>query len=290
VAPKAFGPQDEAPFVGGELPVIVVTAAAGQYGRLVVEGLLARGARVAAVVRRPERAAGLAALGAEVRYGDYEDAASLSTAFAGAERLLLVSSPALDTGHRLAQHIRVVDAARAVGVGLLAYTSFLGADTRTEGVAAAHHATERYVESADGLPYVFLRHPYYSDAFFHAGLREAVAAGVLEDGTGGRGLNTASRADLAEAAVRVLTGERGRVAYDLTGAPWTYRELARELARLSGTPVAYAERPAPAPGVAGWLDAQIRAGELERWTDDLARLIGRPPTPLEESVRAVLGR
>ncbi|NEA40199.1 NAD(P)H-binding protein [Streptomyces sp. SID11385] len=266
-----------------------MTAASGQYGRLVVEGLLARGAPVAAVVRRPERAAGLAALGAEVRYGDYDDAASLRTAFAGGERLLLVSSPELDTGRRVAQHVRAVDAARAAGVGLLAYTSFLGAGTRAEGVTAAHHATERHIE-ASGLPHLLLRHPYYSDAFLHAGLREAVAAGVLEDGTGGRGLNTASRADLAEAAVRLLTGQPVRAAYDLTGAPWTYRELAETLTRVSGGTVTYTGRTAPVPGPAGWLDAQVRAGALEDWTDDLAALLGRPPASLEEAVREVLGK
>ncbi|MEU6439172.1 NAD(P)H-binding protein [Streptomyces sp. NPDC047046] len=266
-----------------------MTAATGQYGRLVVEGLLARGARVAAVVRSPERAAGLAASGAEVRYGDYDDADSLRAAFAGAERLLLVSSPELETGRRVAQHVTAVDAARAAGVGLLAYTSFLGAGTRPEGVTAAHHATERHIE-ASGLPHLLLRHPYYSDAFLHAGLREAVAAGVLEDGTGGRGLNTASRADLAEAAVRVLTGQQGRKSYDLTGEPWTYRDLAETLTRVSGATVAYAERTAPVPGPAGWLDAQVRAGALEHWTDDLATLLGRRPTSLEEAVRAVLAK
>ncbi|SCE36108.1 NAD(P)H dehydrogenase (quinone) [Streptomyces sp. DfronAA-171] len=267
--------------------MIVVTAAAGQYGRLVVEGLLARGVPVAAVVRRPERAAGLAASGAEVRYGDYDDADSLRAAFTGAERLLLVSSPELETGRRVAQHATAVDAARAAGVGLLAYTSFLGADARAEGMTAAHHATERHIE-ASGLPYTLLRHPFHSDTFLHTGLREAVAAGVLEDGTGGRGLNTASRADLAEAAVRVLTGERALPAYDLTGAPWTYRQLAGTLTRVSGAPVAYTERASPVPGPAGWLDGQIRAGALEHWTDDLADLLGRPPTSLEEAVRGVL--
>src|SRR4051794_16368611 len=96
---------------------IVVTAASGQLGRLVVESLLARGvpaADIVATARRPEALADFAALGVVTRYADHDDTASLPNAFAGAEKLLLISGNA--PGARLAQHRNVIDAARAAGV------------------------------------------------------------------------------------------------------------------------------------------------------------------------------
>ncbi|TDC74325.1 NAD(P)H-binding protein [Streptomyces hainanensis] len=270
--------------------MIVVSAASGAFGRLVVDGLLARvpADRVAAAVRDPARVADLAARGVRVRHGDYDDPAGLRAAFAGADRLLLISSPELDPARRAAQHRAAIEAARDAGVGSLAYTSFLGADTRPDGVTAAHHATEGLLR-ASGLPHTLLRHPFYSEAFLNPGLRAAVAAGELPDGTGGRRLNTAFRRDLAEAAVRVLTEDHhlGR-AYDFTGEPWTHPRLAATLSRLAGTPVAHRPRAERAPGPQGWLEEQARSGALERVTDDLERVLGRPPTTLDEAVAGIL--
>jgi NAD(P)H dehydrogenase (quinone) len=63
----------------------------------------------------------LAARGATVRAGDFDDAASLLAAFAGATRVLLVSTDAV--GARVAQHQRAIDAAKAAGASLIAYIS-----------------------------------------------------------------------------------------------------------------------------------------------------------------------
>lgn len=62
---------------------IVVTAATGALGRLVVEELLERvpADRVAAVVRNEEKAADLAARGVDVRVADYDDPTALAAAF-----------------------------------------------------------------------------------------------------------------------------------------------------------------------------------------------------------------
>lgn len=96
--------------------MIVITGATGQLGRLVIQSLLERGASPAslvAAVRQPARAADLAALGVQVRQADYEQPETLQTAFAGAEKVLLISSSEL--GRRAAQHRAVIDAARAAG-------------------------------------------------------------------------------------------------------------------------------------------------------------------------------
>ncbi|MDP9868050.1 MULTISPECIES: NAD(P)H-binding protein [Streptosporangium] len=270
--------------------MIVISAASGMLGRLVIDRLLTQvpAGEVVAVVRTPAAAADLAARGIQVRHGDYDDPAGLREAFGGARRLLLISSPELDPARRLAQHLAAVDAARAAGVGALAYTSFLGAGTDGTGVTEAHHATERAILGS-GLPYTMLRHPYYSEAFLNSGLRAAVASGELTDSTGGRALNTASRADLAEAAANVLTGEGhlGR-GYDFTGPLWTYPQLAQVLGQVSGVPVAYREVPDGASGALRWLNGQVRAGALETQTEDLQRVLGHPATSLRQAVTAVL--
>ncbi|MFI6798740.1 NAD(P)H-binding protein [Streptosporangium canum] len=270
--------------------MIVVSAASGALGRLVVEQLLTRvpAGEVVAAVRDPGAAADLATRGVQVRRGDYDDPASLREAFGGAGRLLLISSPELDPARRLAQHLAAIDAAGIAGVGALAYTSFLGAGSDGTGVTEAHHATEKAILGS-GLPYTMLRHPYYSEAFLNSGLRAAVASGELTDATGGRGLNTASRADLAEAAANVLTGDGhlGR-GYDFTGPLWTYPQLARTLAEVSGVPVAHREGPDDASGALRWLNGQVRAGALETQTGDLREVLGRPAMTLRQAVTAAL--
>ncbi|WP_454314683.1 NAD(P)H-binding protein [Streptomyces phaeoluteigriseus] len=270
--------------------MIVVTAASGALGRLVIDQLTARcpADRVVAAVRDPGKAAELSARGIRVRIGDYDAPATLRDAFEGADRLLLISSPELDPTRRADQHRAAIDAARQAGVGSIVYTSFLGADTQADGMTAAHHTTERAL-SVSGLPHTVLRHPFYSEAFLNESLRTAVASGHLADGTGGRGLNTALRSDLAEAAARVLTedGHLGR-AYDFTGSLWDYGQLAKALSRLSGRPVVTRDRPDRAPGAQGWLEDQVRTGALEQQTDDLLDVLGHPATPLDQAVSTIL--
>ncbi|MEV0718148.1 NAD(P)H-binding protein [Asanoa sp. NPDC050611] len=265
--------------------MIVVCAASGALGRLVVGELRSRGHGVVAAVRDPGRAGEPA--GVEVRRGDYDDPASLRAAVRGAYRVLLISSPELATERRVRQHRAVIDAAVATGVRAIAYTSFLGADRDGGGgMNAAHHETERAI-TGSGLGFTILRHPFYSDAFINSGLRAVLDAGVLADGTGGRGLNTALRADLAAAAANALTDDKhlGQ-AYDLTGPLWTYPQLAEVLSETR--PVEHRDRVEPTPGPMGFLEQLARAGALERQTDDLRRLLGRPPATLRAAVEAAL--
>jgi NAD(P)H dehydrogenase (quinone) len=145
--------------------MIVVSAATGEFGRLVIDRLLDRlpSRELAVAVRNPQKAADLAERGVDVRYGDYDEPASLRAAFKGADRLLFISSPLTDvSGGRVAQHRAVAAAARDVKVGYIAYTSGLGADVVDEGVLREHRLTEQAILES-GLPYTLLRHPIYSD-------------------------------------------------------------------------------------------------------------------------------
>lgn len=135
----------------------LVTGASGHLGRLTVHALLEQGTAasdVVATARDLGAIADLSALGVTTRRADYTDPASLKEAFAGVDRVLLVSSSAV--GERVPQHANVVDAARSAGVELLAYTSITRADTSTLALAAEHRATEELLV-ASGLPVVLLR-------------------------------------------------------------------------------------------------------------------------------------
>jgi uncharacterized protein YbjT (DUF2867 family) len=238
--------------------LIVIMAASGQLGRLVLDHLAGR-AEIVAAVRDPARVA------VPARHADFTDPASMRAAFDGATRLLLISSPELAPEVRIGHHLAAVGAARDAGVGAIAYTSFLGAGTTATGVTEAHHATERAILDS-GLPYTFLRHPFYSDAFV-----PRVTDGELTASTGGRGLNTAFRTDLAEAAANVLLGDgHAGQAYDFTGPLWRYEEVAKAL----GVP--FREVPDAGPGPMSWLNAQVRAGAMEFQSPDLERVLGRP--------------
>src|SRR5689334_6668709 len=120
--------------------MIVVTGASGALGQLVVEGLLEKvpAAQIVAAVRDPAKVAHLAARGVQVRRADYTDSASLDSAFAGADRVLLVSGN--EVGKRTAQHLAVVEAAKRAGLKLLAYTSILRADSSPLRLAEEHVA------------------------------------------------------------------------------------------------------------------------------------------------------
>lgn len=284
--------------------MIVVTGATGQFGRQVVEHLLRRGVpadRIAAAVRTPAKAADLAAQGVEIRLADYGKPETLLTAFAGADKLLLVSSTGPD-GTRITQHRAAVDAAAKADVGLIAYTSVTGAPTNPLGLARVHRDTEQAIADS-GLPAVLLRNGWYTENYT-AALPDAVARGAIAGSAGQGRIASATRADFAEAAAVVLTrdDQAGKV-YDLTGdAAWSLPELAAESAAQSGRPVTYADLPAEqyrqilaGAGLPGFVtdllvdaDVQVSHGVLAGVTADLSGLLGRPTTPLTTAVTQAL--
>jgi NAD(P)H dehydrogenase (quinone) len=282
--------------------MIVVTGATGQLGRLVTASLLKRvpANQIVAAVRTPSKAADLATLGVQVREADYTKAATLAKAFADATRLLLISSPSMDS--RVADHKAVIDAAKTAGVRLLAYTSVLRADTSTLLVAPDHLATEQYL-AASGIDWVFLRHPSYLENYT-ASLGSALEHGAIV-GSAGNGRNSAAtRADLADAAAVVLTtpGRAGKI-YELGGDAFTMAEFAAEVSSQSGKKVVYNDLSQQAyqamlesvglPAKLAYLiaDSDAKAashGELYTPSRDLSGIIGHPTTTLAAAVAAAL--
>ena len=280
---------------------IVVTGATGHLGRLIVESLLRRGVPadgIVAVGRDVTKIADLGDRGVVVRHADYDDPDSLRSAFAGAEKLMFVSGS--EAGRRVAQHRNVIAAARAAGVGLVVYTSIPKADTVGMRLADEHRVTEQEI-IANGLPYVFLRNSWYLENYT-AQLPSYLEHGIA--GAAGEGrVSAATRADFAEAAATVLTTEgHTNQVYELGGAPFTMAELAEEVSRHSGRQVNYTDLPQatyaevlvgaglPEPYAAVLADSDrgLARGELHVEGDDLEKLIGRPPTPLAEAIRAAL--
>ena len=269
--------------------MVIVSAATGEFGCLVVECLLDRlpPSEVAVAVRDPAKADGFAARGVEVRHGDYDDVESLRRSFEGADRLLFISSPMWDSAQRMVQHRHVVAAAREAEVGLLVYTSAGGADLSDQGGLADHHNTEQLIIDS-GLPFTMLRHPFYSEIFINAGLQVAVETGELTSSTGGRGLNTATRADLAEAAAAILTSDgHANRGYTFTGPLWTYPQLAEVLSAVTDRTVVHRDTDVD-EGMMAMIGPALRAGVLERQTEDLKRILGRPASSLRDTVAAAL--
>jgi NAD(P)H dehydrogenase (quinone) len=282
---------------------IVITGATGQLGRHVVEALLERNvpaAQIVAAGRSIGKLADLEARGVQVRAMDYADAASVATALDGATKVLLISGS--EVGQRIEQHRTVIEAAKAEGVELIAYTSIANADTTGMKLAVEHQATENLLKDA-GIPFALLRNGWYLENYTEQ-LQGTLAQGALAGSAGEGKVSAASRRDYAEAAAAVLVAENqaGRV-YELGGDhAFSLAELAQEISTAANQAVAYQDL--PASDYAGLLagfgvpqafadiladsDLGIARGDLLVSGSDLRQLIGRPTTPMPAAVRSAL--
>lgn len=280
---------------------IVVTGATGQLGRHVVEALLERNVpaqEIVATGRSLEKLADFAERGVQVKGMDYGDPASVAEALKGASKVLLISGS--EVGRRVEQHRTVIDAAKAEGVELLAYTSIANADTTGMKLAAEHQATEAILRES-GVPFVLLRNGWYLENYTDQ-LPGTLAQGAIAGSAGEGRVSAAARADYAHAAAAVLVadGQAGRI-YELGGdEPFTMAELAAEISAAAGKHISYQDLPAQeyAGMLAGFgvpeafadiladSDLGIARGDLLVSTGDLRKLIGRPATSLAEAVRS----
>ncbi|WP_437886835.1 SDR family oxidoreductase [Phytobacter sp. V91] len=282
--------------------MIAITGATGQLGALAVEALLKTvpAGELVAIVRNPAKAQALTQQGVVVRQGDYNDEAALTAALSGVDKLLLVSSS--EVGQRATQHRNVINAARAAGVKFIAYTSLLHADKSPLGLAVEHIETEKMLAES-GIPFALLRNGWYSENYL-ASAPAALAHGVFIGAAGEGKIASATRADYAAAAARVVSeeGHAGKV-YELAGdEAWTLSELAAELSKQSGKTVVYqnlseADFAAALKGVglpdvfANLLaDSDIGASKGGLFDDShsLSKLIGRPTTPIAGSIKGIL--
>lgn len=285
------------------MTTIAVTGATGELGKIAIELLLNNHPEVSVVAgaRDPAKAAMLGTQGAQVRELDYDRPETIGPALAGVDKLLLISGNAV--GQRVPQHRAVIEAAKAAGVKLVAYTSVLRASETSLAVAPEHKATETVLAEV-GMPYVLLRNGWYSENYVFR-LLTALETGALTHCAGAGRVSAATRRDYAEAAVAVLTSgedQSGKV-YELAGSDsFTMAELAAELSRQSGKPITalnLSEEAFTKALVEGGLPefiapflakSDLGAGEGCLLDDSrtLEKLVGHPTTPMAAVIAQML--
>jgi len=267
---------------------IVITGATGKLGLLIIERLLEQvpAQQIVACVRRLDAGKPYEAQGIEVRYCDYDRPESLAAAFAGASRLLMISSPHHDDTIRLRQHAHVIEAAKQSKVEHLLYTGFAFPERGACSPVWMHLATE-YAIRAAGMPFTFLRNALYTDFVQALDLPEAIGKGQLDVAPGDWSFHSVTRRDLAVAIAAVLAapGEHRNRTYELAApVAWTFADLAAILSELSGWQVAVQQD----SQVRHWIYGFLARIDTSSTSNDLTHLLGRPVTTLRESVKELL--
>jgi NAD(P)H dehydrogenase (quinone) len=285
---------------------LFVTGASGHLGRRVVELLLEKAAgKIVAGTRKPERLADLAARGVVVRHADFDDPKGLEEALAGVDRVLIISTDAIDRpGRRLAQHRAAVAAAASAGVKHAVYTSMPNPETSPVVFAPDHLGTEQALK-ASGMGWTILRDCWYTDYLIPT-LAAAAASGKLTAATGQGGAPYVTREDCAQTAAAALAAHReptdtGNRTFNTTGPDLvTYADLANIASELTGRAVTYvpvepAERVAqlvaagtPEPIAKLLVSSQmaIAQGKMGTPTTAVKELTGREPTSVREFLSA----
>ena len=290
---------------------VIVTGASGQFGRAAAEQLLEKidPAELILVTRNPGKLADFAARGVQVRKGDFDEPEGLAQAFAGGDRMLLISTAR--AGSRLQQHKNAVEAGKAAGVKHIAYTSVVNARKPDNPAIVSwdHRDTELLVE-ASGAAFTHLRDSHYAEAVAMVMAPIALAAGRLPGSAHDGAVAFVSRDDCVDSAVAVLTtpGHENK-AYDLTGPELLSVPKAMKLASdLSGKPItfdyvtdddmqAHFDRlgfprhasDGPIDPARPWssddmvsFERAIREGFFAVLSDDVRKLTGRAPRSLRE--------
>ncbi|PWB97761.1 NAD(P)H-binding protein [Salinibacterium hongtaonis] len=278
---------------------LLITGASGKLGRATIDHLLRQvdAADLILATRSPQTLADYAARGARVVEADFTKPEGLAHAFAGADRMLLISTDAL--GQREPQHRAAIEAAVSAGVKFIAYTSFPSFGT-DDPLSLEHAATEQQLRES-GLQWCVLKNFPYADNEIDA-LREALEAGEIATSTEAGETAFVSRDDCAAVAAAVLTGtgHEGHT-YDVTGPelidaarraqiftevgqqPIAVRHVddataSQELSAKSGLPLFVAL------DIVSSVATATRSGVFAVQSDSVERLTGNPATPL----RAVL--
>ena len=245
----------------------VVIGASGQTGRAVMEGLLARGVPVRAVVRKPVQAQTWRDRGADTALADVTDGAALAAAFAGAETAYIMNPPAYGSPDLFAQarqvHSALISAAEQAGIGrIVALSSVGGQHAKGTGNILTTHNLERQLASCR-LSVTVLRAANFMENWGSA-IRPAREKGLLPSMflPIDRRLPMQSASDVGTAAAHLMVeGGANRRMVELHG-PQDYspEDAAAALADLLGHPVAAVAVPREA-----WPDP-FRAQGLPEWT------------------------
>ena len=281
---------------------LLITGATGKFGTKVMEILLKTvpAEQLAVSVRNPEKAEALRAQGVDVRQGDFDQPKTLDAAFAGVDRLLLISADG-DNETRIRQHANAVAAAERAGVSFIAYTSLANAQESKNLFAPTHQATEADIVKT-GIPYSFLRNNWYLENEI-SGIQGVLAGAPWVTSAGAGKLGWALQQDYAEAAAAVLSGDgHENTIYELSGKVLTQEEIAAALGIVLGKEITvkqvddatYADI-MQAAGVPDFvipilieIQKSIRVGSLDVESNDFDKLLGRPATPINEALSQIV--
>jgi len=281
--------------------MILVTAAHGNQGRLLIPKLLAAQQPVRACVRTAASAQRLQALGVtDVVVGDASEPGLLAKAIRGVDSVYHIG-PTLHPRER-AMGIAVVDAARAEGVGHVVFSSVLHAITTD----LVQHEIKCDVEEhllSSGLEFTILQPSNY---MLPLKLRPVFERGVFElSWSLERRQSLVDLHDVTDVAVAVLL-DRDRHAgatYELVGpGRFTAHELGAIIGRVLGRPIdvrqidadtylrAWVGDADPGQlthqiGVLRSISARYSSHDFIGNSNVLTWLIGRPPTTFEEFVQ-----
>ncbi|MCW2394978.1 MULTISPECIES: SDR family oxidoreductase [unclassified Sphingobium] len=292
---------------------IVITGASGQYGRAATDRLIEKGLadQLILISRSPDRLADRTAQGCDVRYGDYDKPETLAAAVQGAEKMLLISGTRV--GARVVQHKAAIDAAAAVGVRHILYTSFIGIDDPNNPAEVRHdHIETEQAMRASGMAWTALRDAHYADAMILMAGPNVLATGKWFSNAGEGREAMVWRDDCVDCAVAAMTtpGHENKV-YNITGPELqTFGEVAALITQITGCPVEHIpvddaqqyaifdsmgipRRPVDDQYVSGipWnsddmvtFGRAIREGYLELRTDDVQALTGRPARSVRQMI------
>jgi NAD(P)H dehydrogenase (quinone) len=279
---------------------IGVSGASGQLGRAVVAELLRRGEghQVVAITRTPETVAAPA----QARFGDYDRPESLGEAYAGLDRLLIITTVAPEPGKRGAQNVAAIDAAVKAGVKHIVFMSAVGTRREEEPARGASYWRGEQHLIATAPAWTILRMNFYAEAFVQqaqAALGQGVLAGLAENRAA-----FVARDDVAAAAAGILIGdghagaiynatgperlsgaERAAIIADIAGRPLAFRVIPEQQLRAGLT---NANLPAGVVNIVVGIQQSFAAGVFDIVTGDVERLGGRPPKPFRDVLAGVL--
>jgi len=282
--------------------MILVTGANGHLGRGIVEHLWDRMGPAQIIAASREPGALSPPEGVAVRRADFADPACLPDAFAGIERIEIVSVDKLGEEARGLHH-NAIAAAQEAGVERIFYTSHAGAREGSPFAPADQHAATETDLAETGIAFTSLRHGFYAESCLHM-IGEDLKRGELrvpEDGT----VCWTARDDLAQADAALLAGEAtfdGATPPLTASRAWTMAEIAELASQITGREVRHT-----VVSDAEWKAAKVAAGVPEHYAEmllgtfrasrrgdfstvdpTLENLLGRKPTPLREVLAAAL--
>jgi uncharacterized protein YbjT (DUF2867 family) len=279
----------------------LLTGVTGKTGGETAKQLLARGAKLRAIVRNEAKAAELKAAGVELVVGDVGDAETVRRALKGVEKAFLT----LPNGkNQEAQEKQFTDLAVAAGVKHLVKMSSMEAVAHAETpIPKAHWAVEEYIR-ASGLAWTMVKPNFFMQNLLGS------AAGIkanrkfsLPMGNGTTGM--ADVRDIAAVCAEVLTGQgpagKGHAgqSYEITGPEvLTFHQVADRFTAVLGEKVEYVPMPTDQfrermkNVLEPWhlnavceLFREIAEIGLDHTTDTFKRLMGREPRSVTQFIQ-----